>query len=154
MPVITQLPLEVNESIDIPNDQSTWMFIAGLVLISITFVIGGICLVDYYSPDTISNTPVLGSFVDIVHNAWNSVIGYFKGSDGSTGGGNSPSQDFSVRVAEAISRSSSGDSDKTITFSSGNLRTITPPYSRSATPFPNPDFCAPVPDLNGNDIWD
>jgi len=105
-------------------------------------------------PNTTTNIPLIGSVIDTINstlsNSYNFIINFFTNNLSDNGGGNIPSP-------ESISRESSNGSDKSqITIrdlrwgtpnssprassSRTTLENITPPLSRTATPFENPDI--------------
>lgn len=120
----------------IPKDESYWLIIGGVVLLSLTTVLTGLCIADYFYPETVQ----LGHHLS---NGWDTVKSIFLNLwPGSTPGGGG---DIDPATSEAISRSSSGSSTSTIRALNNaalpqtppRFEDITPPSSRVGTPMPN-----------------
>lgn len=70
---------------------------------------------DYYAHDTVAKIPGVNTIVDSVHSIWHSITNYFHPSPVNTSlKGTTSAQAFNI--PEAISRTSSGDSARTITL--------------------------------------
>ena len=125
----------------IPYDEeysktTSWFSIAGLVLLGLVGVIGVIAVSDYYAHETVKNIPVINTLADCINIAWHHLMDYFS----------PPSPKSGPSLPEAISRTSSGGSDITVTDSrtgtdirfNVDYGTITPAPSRTPTPIPTP----------------
>ena len=118
---------------ELPTDvQNTGSLLAllGVVLIGIVGAVSVIVVADYFAHETVQNIPVINTISDIVLVIWNtaydSLTNYFN---------NGPRPDTGRIKPESISISSSGGSDITVT--DNRTQTITPPTSRSSTPYPD-----------------
>lgn len=130
------LPVDFTEEDNIPSDvqnTGTLMALFGVVLMATAGVIGIIVVSDYFAHETVQNIPVVSTIADTVHvilnTAYNSLTNYFSSG---------PRPDPGSFNPDAISRSSSGGSDITIT--DARAQTLTPPSSRPETPLPTNDF--------------
>lgn len=126
-----------SEPSQMPKDESTWLFVTGIVLMTVTVVFAGICIADYFYPEAVSNTPVIGGMFDSIHNIWDTVKSIFISQQGGGAPEPDPIAPGSFEPAEPISRSSSGSS----TDSNGTVKqhvwlkdgSLTP-LSRPSTP--------------------
>lgn len=126
------------------------MFYFGLIVLGILGIITIGCFTEMILPNSSSNIPLIGTFIETINstlsNSYNTLINFFTNNLPDNGGGNIPSP-------EPISRESSNGSDTSqITIkdlrwrtpnsspkassSKTKLEDITPPISRTATPYP------------------
>ena len=127
-PDLLQGSAEVEEVI--PNNNSYTLF--SFLFFGLIGGTLGLIVVDYYYHDFVSNIPVVGTFADYINSGINYVYSYFNSGNQSSVDSITPSGAPSAPsvAGEAISRSSSGGSDITITpnvFNSPTSSLITPP---------------------------
>ena len=123
-----------NDTIQEVNNTATLFTICSILLIGVVGAVSLIVVSDYYAHETVKDIPVINTVSDSVHSIWNSISNFyhsinFNQSDNPGSGSNLP---------DAISRVSSGDSDKTITNLGEQI--ITPPSTRPSTPVPNDNY--------------
>ena len=123
-----------NDTIQEVNNTATLFTICSILLIGVVGAVSLIVVSDYYAHETVKDIPVINTVSDSIHSIWNSISNFyhsinFNQSDNPGSGSNLP---------DAISRVSSGDSDKTITNLGEQI--ITPPSTRPSTPVPNDNY--------------
>ena len=138
------LPVVTTEEVNIPNEEQkipedvqntgTLLAFLGIILVVTVGVVTVIGVTDYFAHETVQNIPGVNAIADTVHVIWNttydSITNYFKGPKHIPEPG--------TFNPDAITRSSSGESD--ITIRDYKTQTFTPPASRPDTPLPSNDF--------------
>lgn len=92
------------------SEKTSYLFtITGLILLGFVVPLAALCITQHYCPEVVDSIPYGNTIVNTVYDIWNSFTGYFRTPSGTDSGaaGN-------INLPEAISRNSSGGSDRTI----------------------------------------
>jgi hypothetical protein len=128
----------LNTGKDLPDQPtSTLISVVGMMLLGTIGLIGTLCVTHWFFPDILNNVPILSTFIENINSTICHFIFYFKGANPTAPSAPTPGGDNILPSPESISRSSSGDSDKTIRFYNNMFGYTTPPFSRSPTPGPS-----------------
>lgn len=107
---------------EVPSDQSSWLFLIGCAIATFAVSVTAFCIADYYYHEQVNNIPVIGDFIESIK----AFLGFSKPGN--------PDPGLGAHVADAISRTSSEGSDRTVR--GVIVQQITPPGSRTGTPMP------------------